>query len=136
MFNSEGILGLMGQTTNRTTPTLNYVRCHPILHKDYYRLEIHFTKTLNSPTCLMRCSYSMCKQNSHIMLAVTVHAFSQILVLKENSAYNEMGGETTPRFRIIHIHPFARIVCIDIPMQNKVRLITTSVVLDPFLLSK
>lgn len=72
LFNSEGILGSMGQTTNRTTPTLNYVRCHPILHKDYYRLN----------TCFMRCRHSMCKQNSHIMLAVTVHDFQSDIGLK------------------------------------------------------
>lgn len=71
-FYSEGILGPRGQTTNRTTPTLNYVRGHLILHKDYYRLN----------TCLMGCRRSMGKQNSHIMLAVTVHAFQSDIGLK------------------------------------------------------
>lgn len=68
---------------------------------------------------------------------------SQISVLKEYSAYNEMGGETTPSFRIlrsqlteIQIHSCATIVCIDVLMKDKVGFITTSVALDPFLLSK
>lgn len=68
---------------------------------------------------------------------------SQILVLKEYSAYNEMGGETTPSFQMlrsqlteIQIQSCARIVRIDVLMQDKVDFIPTSVALDAFLLSK